>query len=350
MTWFKENKFLAGLVCITSLLAALLIFLGLKAGSSLETVQAEISDKESALEKMKNLDPYPTPDSAKEKKASLEAMLEKANKAREMMVAFRPEAMEGVSGKIFSENLSATVAKVKELFPGEGALPKSFHLGFEGYSGSLPEEGATGVLTYQLGALEYVFQELAAAGVTEIQNLNRVELPAEKGEEWPDAMSAKKSGGGKGKNNAKNKNKGKNTRGKNSKGKKGVKKPAFENLPAIAHRLPFELVFKAPEGPARQFLTQLANSDQYFFETRIGRVFNPSPIPSSGKSASKPTTKKEGDFNMDEMVIEGAEPSMMDKASSKQILNKVSGGDELVIYLRADLLLFIAEKEFPELK
>jgi hypothetical protein len=31
-------------------------------------------------------------------------------------------------------------------------------------------------------------------------------------------------------------------------------------------------------------------------------------------------------------------------------LNKVSGGDELVIYLRADLLLFIAEQKFPELK
>ena len=54
------------------------------------------------------------------------------------------------------------------------------------------------------------------------------------------------------------------------------------------------------------------------------------------------------DFGAD-FVIEGAAPAPA-AAASERILNKVSGGDPLVIFLRADLLLFIDEQKFPELK
>ncbi len=340
MTWFKENKFLGGLLCITLLLAALIIFLGTKFGSSLEEVQAEISSKQSKLEKMKTLNPYPTIESAKEKEANLIAVLAKQNEAREKILAFRPEAINEVSGAIFSENLSSTVAKVKELFPGEGSLPKSFNLGFEDYTGGPPKEGSTGVLTYQLGAMEYLFENIASAGISKVQNLVRVELPAEKGEEWPNAVGAKK-----GKKSSKSNFKKK----KSSKGKgKGRKTFSFEELPPVAHRMPFELVVKAPEEEVRKFLSQIANSDEYFFETRLVRVLNPSPIPSSGKAATSKADKPKDDFGGG-FEIEGEEAAP-EEIVSEQILNKVSGGDELVLYLRADLLLFIDEKKFPELK
>ncbi|MFT6179691.1 MAG: hypothetical protein ACI8UZ_001627 [Akkermansiaceae bacterium] len=341
MTWFKENKFLAGLISITALVGALLIFLGLKSGTSLEAVQGEIAAKQSGLEKMKNLDPYPTIKSAKEKEANLVAVLAEANEARKMLLAFRPETMANVPGKAFSENLTATVSKVKELFPGEDDLPKGFNLGFKAYSSVPPKEGSTGVLTYQLGALEYLFEELHAAGVTNVRNLHRVKLPAENGDDWPDAAGAKRGGG------SANRGRGRSNRNSNSRNSRGRgNKPVGEVLPPVAHRLPFELVFKSPEGPARLFLASLANSDKYFFETRFARVTNPSPTPTAGKSASVAKPKSPfGDF-----VVEGEEPAADAAASSEQILNKVSGGDELVIYLRADLLLFIAEQKFPELK
>ena len=337
MTWFKENKFLAGLLFITSLIAALLIFLGLKFSSSLKDVQGEIATEESSLEGMKTLDLYPTPEGAEQKKESLLAVLAKANEARDKLIAYRPESMDNVSGKIFAENLNSTVDRIRELFPKEGALPKGFNLGFEEYAGSPAKENATGALTYQLGALENVFNELAAAGVEKVQNLSRPKLPAENGEEWPDAVGGKK-GKGKGK---------KTTSGKNK--SKGRAKSPFEKLPAVAHRLPFELTFKAPERAARKFLTQLANSEEYFIETRIARVLNPAPTPSGGKAPAASEAKN--DF-AEGLKMEGEEKeSMEDKPMmSEKMLNKISGGDDLVIYLRADLLLFIDEQKFPELK
>ena len=39
MSWFKENKFLGGLLVVTVLLAAIIISFGMKAGTSLEEVQ-----------------------------------------------------------------------------------------------------------------------------------------------------------------------------------------------------------------------------------------------------------------------------------------------------------------------
>ena len=320
MTWFKKNKFLAGLLCITTLIAGLLVFLGMKFGSSLEEVQGEIATEQSANKSMKSLPLYPTIEGAKEKRENFDAVIVKANEAREKLIAYRPESLVNVSGKIFSENLNSTVDRVKELFPGD-ALPKGFNLGFEAYSGSAAKEGATGILTYQLAAMESVFKELDAAGVKKIQNLVRPKLPAEKGEEWADGMSKKPRRG------------------------KAVKS-SFEKLPAIAHRLPFELTFRAPERAARQFLTKFANSNEYFFETRIARIQNPAPIPTGGKA---PVAKAE-DSGFGEIEMAGEEKSMDDKpVVSEQILNKISGGDDLVIYLRADLLLFIDEQKFPEL-
>ncbi len=348
MTWLKENKFLGGLLFITLLLGALIIFLGSKFGTSLEEIQSEINSKKSDLEKMKALDPYPTIEHAKSKEENLRSVLEKHQAAREKLLAFRPENLNEVTGAVFSENLTSTVAKVKALFPEEGALPKSFNLGFEAYSGGPPKEGSTGILTYQLAAMEYLFENLASAGVTRVVNLSREKLPAENGEDWPDMLGkkkggpkAKRSGGGRPKRTSLKKG-GRNTRGK-------AAKSPFEQLPAVAHRMPFELVVKATEGPARKFLSEIANSENFFFETRLVRVLNPSPIPSSGKAAASATPKKVDDFGAD-FVVEGEEEAPKKMMMSEKILNKVSGGDELVVYLRADLLLFIEEQQFPELK
>ena len=45
MSWFKENKFLGGLLVVTVLLAAIIISFGMKAGTSLEEVQQQVTGK-----------------------------------------------------------------------------------------------------------------------------------------------------------------------------------------------------------------------------------------------------------------------------------------------------------------
>jgi hypothetical protein len=332
MTWFKENKFLAGLITITVLLAALIIFFGLKAGSSSAEVQKQGAAKEASVNKAKSLNPFPNPDNAKAKEESLKLVIVKANEAREMLLAFRPEKMENIPGKDFSANLTSTVDRVKSLYTLEKAIPSGFNLGFETYSGSLPREEATGVLSYQLGALEYLLTQLAESGVKKVVNLYREKLPAEAGEKWPGEPGAKR------------------VVVKRKRPVPGVPAPPkFDtNTPSIAHRMPVELTFRAPEPAVREFLTRIANSEQYFFETRIVRILNPSPIPSAGKAASAP--KPKSDFGDGPIVIEGDEPAEGEPVESVKILDKVSGGDELVVFLRADLLLFTEKETLPELK
>ena len=337
MTWFKENKFLAGLISITILIAALLIFLIMKSGSALADKQAEIDAKKAALSKMKSLDPFPEVKHARAKDENMKAMIKKANEAREKILAFSPGELTNIDPNEFSANLTKGIKKVKALFPEEKALPSSFDLGFGEYTGGVPKRETTGVLSYQLGAMEYVFEELKKAGINEVQNLYRAELPVEKGQEWPDASGPganKAKGGGK-------------SRGRNRSPRKGTNRPrksaTTESLPYVAHSMPFELVIKGKEGAARKFISNIASSDQYFIKTVLPRTVNMSPIPKSGKMASKSS----GGGDWGSVPLEGEDGAPVEAV---QILDKISGGDDLVTFLRMEILLFSENQTFPELK
>ena len=105
MSWFKENKFLGGLLVVTVLLAAIIISFGMKAGTSLEEVQQQVATKKATLKKDKSLNPYPNPENAKAKEASLKKVLAKGKEAREKLLAFVPEKTENISERILQPNL-----------------------------------------------------------------------------------------------------------------------------------------------------------------------------------------------------------------------------------------------------
>jgi hypothetical protein len=337
MSWFKENKFLGGLLVVTVLLAASIIYLGMKAGTSLEDVQQQVATKEADLKADQSLNPYPNAENAKAKEASLKEVLSKGKEAQDKLLAFVPEKTESISGKNFATKLTDTVGRVTGLFPGEKAIPSGFYLGFEKYRGSQPEAEAIGVLNYQLDAMEYLLTQASEAGVKQVENLVRESLPQEGGYGWPGTKNAKRQSRG-------------SVRAKRP-APGAVRPPKFEKLPTVAYRMPVEFTFKAPEPVVRDFFKRIGNSDEYFFETRIARVLNPASIPSAGKAAS--SEKKSGGAGagaFGNIEIEGEETAEDEPVESVKVLDKVSGGEELTVYLRADLLLFIEEENLPELK
>jgi hypothetical protein len=354
----KENKFLIGLGALTVAASGGLIFWGLGAGSDLETLQGEIATKKSALQKMEGLDPYPTPEAAKEKAENLAAVLTKARDARQKLLAFNPESVDDIPASEFSEKLKASVARVKALFPGEKDLPKEFTLGFESYAQYLPPEEATGELAFQLEALEYLFTQLNEAGGKEVVNLHRPKLPMEEGEDWPGAAPKKGARPGSGSRRP-------STTSSRGRGGAAV-------LPDVAHRLPVEVTFRATEETTRDFLNRLGNSDKYFFEVRLGRVENPAPIPSGEKSSGGSASRSSDDGGIvvegaDDggIVVEGADdggivveggaepatdPLPEEPTSSEKIFTKISGNETLDVFLKLDLLIFMEDKAFPETK
>ena len=107
--------------------------------------------------------------------------------------------------------------------------------------------------------------------------------------------------------------------------------------------MPFELVIKGKEGAARKFISNIASSDQYFIKTVLPRTVNMSPIPKSGKMASK----SNGGGDWADVPLEGEDGAPVEAV---QILDKISGGDDLVTFLRMEMLLFSENQTFPELK
>lgn len=330
MTWFKENKFLGGLIVITVILAGGIIFLGMKLQGTLDEKISEVETEESALKDMKGLNPYPTPESAKAKTESLRALIDDANKMQAKFLTFKPESTAPIPVNEFSALLKDTDARVRELFEGKITLPESFYLGFEDYKSELPRPEATGELAYELGAIEWLMGQLAAANATDVGGIVRHKIPSEKGESWDGAAAPARGG--------------RASRGRSA----GVRRGP--SLPKVANRMPLELVFKGPESALRGVLTAMADSDQYFFDLRIARIKNESPIPTRPRAAvataADAPKSDEGFGNLDGEEAEEEAPA----AARTKVLDRIAGGDDITAYLRADLLLFTDGQQFPVIK
>jgi hypothetical protein len=337
MTWFKENKFLGGLILVTALLSALIVYMGLQFGSSLEERLEEVATAEAQDKGWRSLDPFPAPESAEAKKDSLKALLTAAQATQAKLLAFGPESVENIPLTDFSTGLEKSVSEIRELFDAENALPDRFNLGFETYASNPPKESATGVLNYQREAFDWMFRELEAAGVSQVLNLHRQKLPAESGVDWDDERAMQQY---------QKANAPRTSSRDRKKPSRGRRSASTEVLPEVAHRMPFELTFRGPEAAVRKFLSSVANSDQYFVEARIARIKNEAPTPEKPRGAVEAEAPDDsaafGDIGGDD---EGGED-----APVSQILNRVSGGEDLTVFLRAEILLFKDSAKFPELK
>ena len=330
MNWFKENKFLGGLIVITVILAGVIISLGMKLQETLDEKISEVETEENTLKEMKGLNPYPTPESAKAKTDSLKALVGDANKMQAQFLAFKPESTAPIPVNEFSALLKDTDARVRELFEGKITLPEAFYLGFEDYKSELPRPEATGELAYELRAIEWLMGQLAAANATDVGGIVRHEIPSEKGESWGGAAAPARGG--------------RASRGRGAAARRGP------SLPKIANRMPIELLFRGPESALRDVLTAMADSDQYFFDLRIARIKNESPIPTKPRgavAASADAPKSDEGFgNLDGGEAEEETPV----AARTKILDRIAGGDDITAYLRADLLLFSDAQQFPATK
>ena len=340
MTWFKENKFLGGLIVVTVILAGVILYFGMKFQGDLDEKISEVEAKETELKKMKGLDPFPTPENAKAKTDSLKALIADANKMQAQFLAYKPASVEPIAVNQFSALLQDTNAKVVDLFEGKIALPDTFYLGFEIYkSQQLPEPESTGELAYELAAIEWLMTEMEKAKVTEVSNIVRHQIPSEKGETWDGA--------------------GKPAAGKKRPPRGAKTKARGPSLPKVANRMPIEITFKGPESAVRQVLSAMADTDQYFFDTRIARFANDAPIPTKPRTrtadAGPAEPAEESDDGFGDVVGADEPDAPAEDAPAvaqpeRQILDHIAGSEDITAYLRVDLLLFTDDQQFPVIK
>eukprot|EP00112_Aurelia_sp_Birch-Aquarium-sp1_P007689 Seg18395.1 transcript_id=Seg18395.1/GoldUCD/mRNA.D3Y31 product="hypothetical protein" protein_id=Seg18395.1/GoldUCD/D3Y31 len=130
----------------------------------------------------------------------------------------------------------------------------------------------------------------------------------------------------------------------------------------VYYGLPFELTFKGSEETLKNFLESLAQSEKYFFSVRSLRIQNENTeavkaeadfqdAPSGGASGGD-ITAGEFAFPDDEggaapdlgegEAEEGAQAPVAPVAATDTglLIKKISGGEELVVFLKLDLLVF----------
>ncbi|MCB1131677.1 MAG: Amuc_1100 family pilus-like protein, partial [Verrucomicrobiae bacterium] len=219
--------------------------------------------------------------------------------------------------------------------------PDAYFCGFERYKTELARSNATGILTYELGYVRQLMQELAKAGIDELKNVHRPALAEENGTQFQPGPND------------------------------------------VARAMPLEITFSGTEESVRKFFTALANPENGFVVVRSLRVSNskrgvppkagdakfdnPSKAaPAAGTAAdlfsggfvlpgeeeeaapAEGDAAAENDATAADAPEETPAPSPEPESSdSSRILQQVLGSEDVQVFVRIDLMQFLPAKELP---
>ncbi len=369
MNWFKENKFLGILIAVTLVLAILIAVIGMGASGEADKTAEAIKTKKSAISRLEGGKPYPSAANLKDKKGNLKSVLEKASEARNLLLEYRPENLENTNASAFTALFDKTEKNLRELYQSKDiALPEDWHVGFEKYKSSPVDQENTGILSYEMNAMDWLFKTVAEAGASEVTAFYREALPPEEGRPWVSADEGADT----------QKNSGRRRTPKGSKA--AASKP-------VAKSLPFEISLKGREESLRHILAELSNSQEYFVVVRALRVQNEKMTPPNRQQVGFKEAEAEGGGNAfgngfdggfsfpeggaddtpaadtEEAPAEGdaapdgedgseeeATPAPDKPVDTGRILQIVAGNEKLNYFIRGELLLFDPEATLPEVK
>lgn len=320
MSWIKENKFLAGLLGVTLLGAVGLYFLASSGGTRYDAAKERYDAASSEVSTFKKQPLYPSTANRDGKKKALDDYKKATESLQAAFDAFRPKEIKNTSPQEFTNRLKSVNDEVRKAFDDAGTkVPEAFFCGFESYKTNLARSGATGILDYQLGAIQNLMLVLAKSGATELKNLHRPNLPEEDGNAY---------------------------------------KPGDAD---VARALPLEITFQGPEKAVRAFVSALSKTDERYFVIRSLRIANAKKEPPRAADAKfeKPADAKApaaGAFGGGGFVLPGDEAKPAETvapaaapaaADSSRILAQVLGNEEVQVFLRLDLMQFLPAKKLP---
>lgn len=333
----KEKRFVSILAGITVVCVGGLYFYASKGSSRFEEAKTNFTSVSDEVSGMEGLPVYPTEDNLAKKQAELKTYSANAEELAKKLQALRPASLDNTDPQAFTDLLVKTAdASIKAYqaaglsSEGEnGSLPKGFYLGFEAYTSTPAQKDATGIMTYQLGAISEVNAVLAAAKPSALLNFRREALPEEKNE-------------------------------------------AYKPTPGVPYRaMPIEIAFAGPESTLRAFINGIQASKQHYFIIRSMRVRNDKQEGPKGSDAQFEAPAKEGAdagapgggiFDSGAaFVLPGeaapaapttpgaaapatpaAEPEKKADApaDSSRILKQVLGQEDVNVFFRIDIVLF----------
>jgi hypothetical protein len=358
MNWIKQNPFLSTLLGSTLVLCGLLAFIAIKGGSKYQQAKVDFEKAHGDVTKSEKLPLYPTKDNSQAKQKALDDYLQSIDELSGFYSKFQLDPTKQITTQQFTENVKAANAEVIKAFGADAAqseartkLPADFFMGFEAYKGQLAKTGATAFLDYQLNAIKHVLLGMAEARPSELISIYREKIPEE--------SDAK-----------------------------------FE-LPkhGVARKFGYEIVFKGSEASVRDFLNKLGEKKSYYCVIRSIRInnerdtpprisdakferpqeaapagnpfgaafFEEAPAPAPAPAVPPQPEGTPAVVPQPEAVVPPAgvapptaeggaaapapfaapEPSAKASTDSSRILYQVLGDEELQVFVRFDVLLFL---------
>jgi len=329
MSWIKDNQFIAVLGGATLVGALALIVVGWNGRSRYNAALESYQNSSTEASEYERLPLYPTPTNRDGKRKALTDYREAVTNLQTTFGKFSPAELTNIAPQEFTNHLKAANTEVRAAFEKSGAtLPEGSFLGFESYTDVLASANSTGILDYQLGAVRELMLALAKAAPSQVINLHRPRLAEERGEIWK------------------------------AEGKE------------VARELPLEITFKGRERAAREFLSAISKLDNYYIVLRTIRIGNEKaspPLaedakfdapPAAASATNEPFGGADFVFPTDPAVAGAApaaeaaapapEPPPAPAADTGRVLSQVLGNEEVVVFLRLDIMQFLPAKELPQ--
>jgi hypothetical protein len=347
MNWIKSNPFVSGLAGITVLLCGVLFFLASKWGTRYEDAKVGFDDSYQTVSSLERLPLYPDDDLRDGKRKAIADYRQGIDDLRGLFEPYRQEKTENITPQAFTDRLKAAHQEVSAAFAkSETELPENFFLGFEGYRNQLAQSDATGTLLYQMEGIQQSLMALAEARPSALLKVHRVAVEEENG---------------------------------------GTFQPGPD---AVARLFPFEITFRGSESSVREFLNSLGAKDSRYFIVRSLKIQNQRDTPPRVADAKFETQPAEravvapanpfadpfGAFAEEPVVEEPGpgepvpgepapgepapgepaageappEPAPTEVVDSSRILAQVLGSEDLIVFVRIDLAMFLPAKELSK--
>ena len=249
----KLTKFQLILLLLVVIIGGGLIALGVVKKAAYGKNIKEYEDQKNSLESMEEMQGYPNEKNVNILRDGLVSYKGQVESVRNSLKARKDDSFVNTDPATFSSSLEKAYTGVKDLYEEKNIeLPREWYLGFEQYSSDLPAKGVTGLLGYQVEALNWLHTELATYNPSKLNNLYRKPV------EIPEKVTGKK---------------------KKSKKKKGKKGSATTPSKMAYTSMPIELCFTARESNAREFINSLTQSDEFYFTVdTIKLKSTPAPV------------------------------------------------------------------------
>lgn len=332
MDWIKNNPFVAALSGGTLIICIVLFIVASNAGSKFDEAKEGFDTAYSQVSKSERIPLYPEASNRDAKKKALDDYRESIVELRSLFDDYRVDEIERISTQEFTARLKAANEEVKTAFNAvDCELPEDFFMGFERYRNLLAESEATGVLNYQVNALKHALLDLADAIPSELISIYREPIPEESGQKFE----------------------------------------VGENQ--VARKFGYEVAFRGSEQSARKFISALGDVDPYYYVVRTISIKNEKDIPPRVSDAEFKITAaernieaapsfeqdffsdfatEETDDTQEEAVVEDTVEEVVEEpepaVDSTRILAQVLGGEELIVFVRFDLTLFLPTEELPK--